>query len=180
MRTTVAAVLAALSIALLGATCDATPGSKEPFAEHTCAAPYPAGTPTAANVFCTDPGTMDAALPVKIIDGDTLDVLVGGADERVRLYGVDTPERGDPCFAEAAGRLRQLAGTELRLRKDARNRDRYGRLLRYVFLPNGTSVDALLIEEGLAVAWTQDGYARDALVALETAAKARHAGCLWE
>ncbi len=97
----------------------------------------------------------------------------------MRLFGVDTPERGEPCYGEATDRLRRLAGDEVRMRPDVRNRDRNGRLLRYVFTRGGLSVDATLVDEGLALAWTKDGLARDALVALEASARSRGEGCLW-
>lgn len=75
-----------------------------------------------------------------VIDGDTLDIVIGGQTERVRLIGVDAPESvsretPDQCFgAEASDALRSLLpeGTEVRLSKDAEARDRYGRLLAYV------------------------------------------------
>lgn len=146
---------------------------------HTCSPPYPTGTPDETTVLCADPATLEPAKTVRIIDGDTLDVTIDGTEARVRLFGVDTPERGDACFREATDRLRALAGDEVLLRRDARDRDRNGRLLRYVYTTGGVSIDALLITEGLARAWTRDGAARDALVALEADAAAEHAGCIW-
>jgi micrococcal nuclease len=122
---------------------------------------------------------MESARVVHIVDGDTLDVDIGGRKERVRLFGVDTPERGDRCFDEASEALRLLAGQDVLLRPDARERDRFGRLLRYLYRTDGSSIDAALIDEGLALAWTADGALRDPLVALETRAREQHAGCLW-
>jgi micrococcal nuclease len=97
----------------------------------------------------------------------------------VRLFGVDTAERGEPCFGDAKVRVEQLAGTDVRLRPDARERDRYGRLLRYVYTPEGASIDATLVAEGLGEAWRADGALRDAIVGLEERARAGRAGCLW-
>jgi micrococcal nuclease len=122
---------------------------------------------------------LTSASVVRIIDGDTLDVLLAGEAERVRIFGIDTAERGEACFSEASARLRALAGAEIRVLADERNRDRSGRLLRYVFTADGLSVDALLISEGLAYAWTDDGAMRDQLVQLEAEARAAHRGCLW-
>ena len=122
---------------------------------------------------------MERATVLDIVDGDTLDVLLGGVEERVRIFGIDTAERGEPCFREAGDRLTALAGDEVALLPDVRNRDRSGRLLRYVYTPAGLSIDALLIAEGLALAWTQDGALRDPLVALEAQARNERAGCLW-
>ena len=133
----------------------------------------------ASGVFCADASGMTAAVVIRIIDGDTLDVSIDGDQERVRIFGVDTAERGERCFAEASSLLRDLAGAEVRLRRDARDRDPNGRLLRYIYTPDGVSIDALLIAEGLAFAWTRDGALRDALIALESEARAANRGCLW-
>lgn len=127
----------------------------------------------------SDPSSLDRATVVDVVDGDTIDVTLGGAEERVRLYGVDTPERGDPCFFEAAARTEALTRGGVLLEPGPRARDRYGRLLAYVYTPDGVSVDAQLIAEGLGTAWRQDGQHRDAFVALEGSARAAEAGCLW-
>jgi endonuclease YncB( thermonuclease family) len=63
---------------------------------------------------------------------------------------------------------------------DARTQDDNGRLLRYVFLEDGTSLDATLVAEGFGWAWTQDGRYRDQIVALEDAAENAGRGCLWK
>ena len=123
---------------------------------------------------------MERALVLDIIDGDTLDVEIDGHEERVRIFGIDTAERGERCFAEASSRLADLAADEIRLAADARERDSYGRLLRYVYTPAGLSIDATLIAEGLAYAWTRDGALRDPLVALEATARIERRGCLWQ
>ncbi len=95
-----------------------------------------------------------------VVDGDTLAVrLDGGRRERVRLLGIDTPESVKPdtpveCFAkEAAGRLRALlpARTPVRLVRDVEERDRYGRLLAYVYRqPDGLFVNLDLVRGGYA------------------------------
>ena len=112
----------------------------------------------------------------RVIDGDTLD-LVDGA--RVRLYGVDTPERGEPCFTEATDRLRQLAGNTMRLENGPRATDSFGRRLAYAYTLEGFSIDVILIGDGLAEAWRRDGQHRDTLVGLEQSARSNNAGCLW-
>lgn len=114
-----------------------------------------------------------------VIDGDTLDVRVDGRRERVRLFGVDTPERGDHCYREAQDRADSLIGGRVLLLADARDRDSFGRLLRYVFRPDGVSVDATLVAEGFGTAWRQDGRYREEIVALEAEARAAGRGCLW-
>ena len=75
-----------------------------------------------------------------VVDGDTIDVAIGGRDERVRLIGIDTPETKKPdspieCFGpEASAFTSDLlpAGTEVRIERDIVGRDDYGRLLGYV------------------------------------------------
>ena len=115
----------------------------------------------------------------RVIDGDTLEVRAAETPLRVRLYGVDTPERGERCADEATARLAALAGDRVLLVPDARPTDQYGRELRYVFTADGQSIDALLVSEGLAHAWRQDGNRRDAIVATEERARASKTGCLW-
>jgi micrococcal nuclease len=129
--------------------------------------------------FCASTGALQRAAVVEIIDGDTLDITIDGREERVRVFGIDTAERGEACFAAASLRLSELAGEEVRLLPDARDRDRSGRLLRYVYSADGVSLDALMVHEGFAHAWTRDGALRDPLVALEAQARDARRGCLW-
>lgn len=84
---------------------------------------------------------------VEVIDGDTL-VLEGGI--KVRLLGIDAPETGQPFYRESKQYLEQLAlGKQVSLEHDAKLKDRYGRLLSYLFL-NGTMLNQLMLEDGLA------------------------------
>lgn len=95
----------------------------------------------------------------RYIDGDTIEVDMNGSVETIRLIGVDTPETHKPntpvqCYGpEAAGYTKQIisaAGDTVRLGADpySTNRDRYNRLLRYVYLPDGTLVEEQLILNG--------------------------------
>ncbi len=103
---------------------------------------------------CTS-GTL--ARVVSVTDGDTMTVEINGANERVRLIGINAPEAGE-CFAsEATTELRSLTvGTTVRLVTDQSNRDDFGRLLRYVFVDGrarGTLfVNEVLVEGGFAIA----------------------------
>ncbi len=103
------------------------------------------------------------ATVVRVVDGDTVVVRVSGRDERVRLIGVDTPESVKPgtpvqCFAlEASARTKALlpAGTPVRLERDAELRDRYKRLLAYVYrASDGLFVNLALTREGFALPYT--------------------------
>jgi len=96
---------------------------------------------------------------VRVVDGDTL--LLDG-DERVRLIGVDTPESVDPrrpvqyFGKEAAAFTRRVAeGRRVRLAYDQERQDRYGRTLAYVFLDDGTFLNAEIIRQGYGHAYTR-------------------------
>jgi endonuclease YncB( thermonuclease family) len=112
---------------------------------------------------------------VRTIDGDTFESAQG---QRVRLFGVNTPERGQPCFSQATERLRQLADRSVGVEFGPRQADQYGRLLYYVYTAEGESVDEILVREGLTLAWEGDGQHRDLLVAAEEGAKRDQRGCL--
>ena len=126
-----------------------------------------------------DPGPIKEAQVVRVIDGDTLDVLIVGTKHRVRLFGVNTPERGERCYEAATERTRHLSGDMVRVEPGPRSEDRYGRSLFYLYTGSGESIDATLIQEGLATAWTRDGQYRDLLVNLEQEARRQGTGCLW-
>ncbi|MBX4201338.1 thermonuclease family protein [Candidatus Saccharibacteria bacterium] len=98
------------------------------------------------------------------VDGDTIAVNMNGSIETVRMIGIDTPETHRPntpvqCYGpEAAAFTKQLIGqNKVRLQADSldTNRDRYGRLLRYVYLPDGRMVETELLTHGYAFAYTQ-------------------------
>jgi micrococcal nuclease len=93
----------------------------------------------------------------RVVDGDTFVADIGGRRERVRVIGVDTPETvapGRPVerYGKEASNFAKhmLAGVTVRLGGDAEPRDRYDRLLAYVWLPDGTFWNALLAAEGYA------------------------------
>ena len=127
-----------------------------------------------------DTASFQRADVLRVIDGDTILVRLDGVAERVRYYGIDTPERGERCFAEATERNEALVGDTVLLLPDARERDAFDRLLRYVFTEAGVSVAARLIAEGLSTAWPEDGAYRDELVAFEQEVRALGVGCLWD
>jgi endonuclease YncB( thermonuclease family) len=84
-----------------------------------------------------------------VIDGDTIEVDLHGKEYRVRYIGVDSPERDEPFYKEAAGANRALVeDQEIILVRDVSETDRFGRLLRYIYLPDGTFVNAELILQG--------------------------------
>ena len=120
-------------------------------------ASQPGGLPQA--IHLPPPGTYHVT---KVIDGDTIEVNYGGHTETVRYIGIDTPETHDPrkpvqCYGlTAAAKNQQLVGGQnVRLQADPADddRDKYHRLLRYVYLPGGTFVNQQLVEQGYAFAY---------------------------
>jgi micrococcal nuclease len=135
------------------------------------------GVLTAPGGPAADAGT---GTVVQVIDGDTVDIRLGGTTERVRLIGVDTPEtvardRPVQCFgAEASARTKALlpAGTEVRIERDEVTRDQYGRLLAYVWrTDDDVLVNLALVEGGFADAVTFGD--NEALYAAFAAAEAK-------
>lgn len=125
---------------------------------------------------------------VHINDGDTIIVRTATGEETVRLLGIDTPEVKDPrkpvqCFGQAASNHThaRLDGQSVRLEPDPEDtdRDKYGRLLRYVYLPDGTLYNAELVRDGYAFAYTVFPITKlDEFRALEADARAHNRG-LW-
>ena len=118
----------------------------------------------AAATSCTPPllspsadGHVHARV-VKVVDGDTVDIRLGGRAETVRLIGVNTPETVHPtkpveCFGpQASAHTKSLlpAGTDIWIERDTEARDKYGRLLTYVW----RAVDSLFVNlELVAGGW---------------------------
>lgn len=94
----------------------------------------------------------------RVVDGDTVEVTMpDGKTEDVRLIGVDTPEtvhptKGEQPYGREASNFTKehLAGQTVFLETDVEERDRYGRLLAYIYLPNGIMYNAVLVDEGYA------------------------------
>jgi micrococcal nuclease len=134
MRSALRHSLAALAVALCSAVCG-------------CSAPVGDGGQKA-----------DTAPVVRVVDGDTIRVGLPSGEEPVRYIGIDTPESVKPgapveCFAKRASAYneRLVAGERVRLVYDIERRDRYGRLLAYVYRArDGLFVNAELVRRGYA------------------------------
>jgi micrococcal nuclease len=121
---------------------------------------------------------------VRVVDGDTILVSVGGRQERVRYIGVDTPETVKPntpvqCFGKRASAFNHalVEGREVRLVADAEARDRYGRLLAYVYRePDDLFVNAELVRRGYATTLSIAPNVRFAARLHDLATAARRAG----
>ena len=120
-----------------------------------CRADTAEPAPTVAPATRTLPAGVDAVVR-KVIDGDTIEISGGGA---VRLIGIDTPETKDPnrpvgCFGKEASTFTATLlppGTPVRLVGDVEQRDRYDRLLAYVYRrADGLFVNAELLRRGYA------------------------------
>lgn len=129
-----------------------------------------------------------SATVVAVTDADTLVVRLGEVEEPVRLIGIDAPERGrggrpGEYLAEEATRFvgQLVLGGRVRLEEEpgGADRDRYGRLLRYVHLRDGRLLNAELLRAGYAFAYTRFRFSRmDEFRGLEERARAAGVG-LW-
>ena len=146
-----------------------------------------------------EPPGLEEAHVIRVIDGDTIVVEVTGrtdgpgagaaaegAEERVRLIGIDTPESVKPgspveCFGREASSAAKalLEGEDVHLVKDVEERDAYDRLLRYVYIGEEMA-NARLVANGYASAYTYPPNVRhaDLFVDLERQARDRGLG-LW-
>lgn len=103
-------------------------------------------------------GVLQGPYPVvRVVDGDTIIINTGGIDERIRLIGIDTPESVHPDqeknvpYGKIASEYTQslLDGQSVRIELDVQERDKYGRLLAYVYL-DGEMLNKRLLAEGHA------------------------------
>jgi micrococcal nuclease len=118
----------------------------------------------AALCGCAQPAATEeeSGRVVRVVDGDTIRVVVEGREEPVRYIGIDTPESVKPgtpveCFAKRASAFnaRLVEGERVRLVSDVEARDRYGRVLAYVYRArDGLFVNAELVRRGFATTLT--------------------------
>ena len=138
MRSALRHPIAALALALCTAVCGCSGTADEP------------------------PSGSGSGRVLRVVDGDTIRVALRSGVERVRYIGVDAPESVKPgvpveCFAKRASALneRLVAGERVKLVRDVEERDRYGRLLAYVYRArDGLFVNAELVRRGYATVAT--------------------------
>jgi micrococcal nuclease len=131
--------------------------------------PAAAAPDTSAPTETIDTATPQPAVPtypvIKVVDGDTIEVRKDGRIVKVRLIGINTPETVDPrrpvqCFGKEASAEahRLLDGQSVSLETDPSQDtyDKYGRLLAYAFLPDGTLFNEHMIAAGVAHEYTYD------------------------
>lgn len=161
--------LLALSLALLASACSHQLESQSPElrAQHTRASSASFKLKRAPKVQV-----------VRVVDGDTVYALEsGGLEKKLRLFGIDAPERGQPFGAKAKKALISLCQNQnLQLR--VHGKDRYGRLLAELILPAGENINTKMLERGLA--WWYERYAptREDFKRAQQIAKSRGRG-LW-
>ena len=101
-------------------------------------------------LFCTD---VEVQLE-RVIDGDTIDVSRDGIVFRVRILGINSPERGQPGYKEAKKFLEELLPPRFTLQPEPGEkfkRGGFGRILAYILLPDGRDAGAELLRHGHAV-----------------------------
>ena len=131
---------------------------------------------------------MTPATVTRHIDGDTFEIQIANpppgmrATERIRLMGIDAPELGDQLSAEVLDHAKHLIGSgRVYLAFDFRRRDKFDRLLAFVYLPDGALLNAELLKAGLAVVYRSDSlmYFLAQFEALEQEARVRRIG-IWQ
>jgi len=143
-------------------------------------------TPASAQARESAPSTLEGHV-VRIVDGDTVHVRLGDRGEKVRYIGVNTPEVHHPRKGEQPGGREAMAvnrrlaeGKTVRLELDVQLRDRYGRLLAYVWVGE-TMVNAELVRLGYAQVMTVPPNVRHQDLFLQLQRDARQAGRgLWK
>jgi micrococcal nuclease len=157
--------------------------------------------PPSASESSSSLGASANATVKRVVDGDTLVIDMDSGEEKVRLIGVDTPESKKNKKAEkdssrsgqsldaivalgkrAAAFTKELVppGTEVVIETDVQGRDKYGRLLVYVYLPDGRMVNMVIIAEGYASTMTIPPNVKHAeeFLKAERSARAQNKG-LW-
>ena len=127
-----------------------------------------------AALFLAHTAHADFSGPViRVLDGDTIEVLHNNRAERIRLNGIDCPEKG-----QAYGKRAKQAASELVFGKEVtlqtHGKDKYGRTIADVLLPDGTNINHELVKEGWC--WWYQRYAPENVILAELQQRARKAG----
>lgn len=186
----VSALACGASLSPAPATSDAQPSTIEATApagddrrrasSPAARATPPEGAVEARPASCIPERAPQQATVVRVIDGDTIDVVLDGARRRVRYIGVNTPEREQPLYSEATdANVRLLSAGAVLLYRDMSETDRYGRLLRYV-VAGGRFVNLELVKAGYAQAMTVPPDVACSQLFVQAEREAREAGVgLW-
>ena len=129
---------------------DSVPAAADPVATPEVSAVAPESAPPIAGDAPAGSGLGEALwTTVEVIDGDTIRVNGPDGEQTLRMIGINAPEEGECFYDEATAALEfSLGDRDVRLVPDVSEVDRYGRLLRYVDLADGTDVGAELVQSG--------------------------------
>jgi endonuclease YncB( thermonuclease family) len=149
-----------------------------------CAVGFDPPTPGASldvpTVAPAQPGVQgEIGVVTYVVDGDTIEVDMNGVGYRVRYVGMNTPERDEVCYQQAKDANAALVeGQTVTMVRDQSNTDRYGRLLRYIYVGD-RFVNAELVAGGYAevVVYNPDDANADYFRQLETQAASANLGC---
>lgn len=153
--------LAALVVCAALGACSPATGTAPPDGDRDPSLPTPDATAASVPTSATSPRAGSGRIPAGaepatvtgITDGDTVRVRIHGADEPVRLLEIDAPEVDGGCAADRATAFvtrRAPVGTGVWLERDVSDRDRYGRLLRYIWTDGGHLLNAAIVRAGWA------------------------------
>lgn len=119
--------------------------------------------------------SLEAVPTMGVIDGDTLDTSLG----RVRLLGINSPERGERCYYESKQALESMLGDEVQLERDLVDKDKYGRLLRHAHSNKWINLE--MIRAGMAKSYciAPNLVYCNQLAEAQANAMNAGAGCLW-
>lgn len=135
---------------------------------------YPKLThPITKNYYLTEQAILE-----RVIDGDTIEAKVGNETWKIRLLGINTPEKNMPQYQQATDFLKQFQGKSITLLRDKEDTDKYNRKLRYIFF-NDRFLNKEILQNGLANSYyTQDLIYERELLAAEKQAKQNSLG-IW-
>lgn len=120
--------------------------------------------------------TIQSGLVTHIVDGDTYDILLSGQKTRIRMDGIDAPERGMDFYKQAKNYLGGLCENK-EIRVEVTDTDKYGRSIAKSYLPDGRELGLEMVKAGMA--WHYKKYSNDATLSqLEQEAKNAGIG-LW-
>ena len=151
-----------ISLIGVGITAEPLPkepksGTEQPIATEAVVTTTPTTTSQTQQPQQATQQQTNTVLVTRVIDGDTIEIEGG---QKVRYIGIDTPETVDPrkpvqCFGvEASNKNKELvSGKRVRLEKDVSETDKYGRLLRYIYICD-TFVNLELVKQGFAYSST--------------------------
>jgi endonuclease YncB( thermonuclease family) len=143
------------------------------------AADTPAERDEQAAVTAPVAGSDETGLVTRVVDGDTIDVMLNGVNTRIRYLQMNTPERDHPCFDDSSQANADLvAGKTVRLVADKELVDPFDRLLRFVYVDD-VLVNRVLVEQGWAevVLYPPNDLHYDEFLLLEREAAAAGRGC---